>query len=337
MMVNGCPLSELIAIGLMMSADLNLGGTSLPMLNVTSEHRDRICHASSHATNVAHEPPKMPSCTALTRYLNAFFDSCYPHLPVVHVTSFKLDAWAPKTLLAMASLGAHSRLERRQATALFHFAKALLYQSEENMSDQETSQQQELMQQAQCALLLITFATWQSEPGLWRDAVNMHSLLTRCVRELQPSMVQDMSQHGLDWKSWLQYETTARISYFSFTLLNMHSIAFGIPPILLSDELNLALPSSPSEWNAPTATDWTATRATLMTRRSSFQNAFLRLRNSWIGAESPHSQAVNSALGNHVLLHALMQRITLIQQVAGSELDQNQTIFNDQKEVIRCV
>ncbi|KAK1144472.1 hypothetical protein N8T08_005345 [Aspergillus melleus] len=92
---------------------------------ITEGHRQRLLEEAERAqitgTNFA-----LPSSQSLSRFTNAFFDSFYPHVPVVHIPTFSLDDCDAKVTLAMAALGAQYRHEHRKAVMLFYAAKAIL-------------------------------------------------------------------------------------------------------------------------------------------------------------------------------------------------------------------
>jgi hypothetical protein len=66
-----------------------------------------------------------------------------------------------------------------------------------------------------------------------------------------------------------------------------------------------------------------------------FQEALSQLMKSPSDIQTLNSQPVPSPLANYILLHALIQRITLVQQAFGSYNDPNDTLLNRQKELIR--
>ncbi|KAJ5554591.1 hypothetical protein N7513_004550 [Penicillium frequentans] len=308
------------------------GVLTLPILRITDEHRNRLLQALSQS-QAAMVDTQFPSCHSLTRFVNGFFDGFYPHMPVVHIPTFKVDDCEPEIILAMAALGAQYRHEHRKAVLLFYAAKATLQYRETQGSIHEEPVHTRLVREARCALYLIAFATWQSETDIVREAFNLQSFLARCVRESQSENWEDQ-EDGLDWKTWVQRESDRRIKSFSFAILNLHGIAFGTPPILLSDELQLRLPCTCFEWIAPNRDKWAKVHKIGPARQLLLQEALSHLMK---GSEQPNllsSQTVPSPLANYILLHALIQRIMFVQQAFGS-YDSDQNLLNDQKEAIR--
>lgn len=265
--------------------------------------------------------------------MNGFFDGFYPHMPVVHIPTFKVDDCEPEIILAMAALGAQYRHEHRKAVTLFHAAKATLQYHEIQSSLVEEPVHTRLMREARCALYLIAFATWQSETDIVREAFNLQSFLARCVRESQ-SESQENQEDSLDWKTWVQRESDRRVKSFAFAILNLHAIAFGTPPILLIDELHLRLPSTCFEWIAPNREKWAKVHKVGPARQLLLQDALSHLMKGSAQPDLLSSQPIPSPLANYILLHALIQRIMFVQQAFGS-LDSDRTLLNDQKEAIR--
>lgn len=302
----------------------------------------------------------MPSSHSLTRFVNAFFDGFYPHAALVHIPTFKLDNCEPETILAMAALGAQYRHEHRKGTLLFYAAKAIIQDktlererkaTNQNLSLRPTepltgsrhradnyngSSYNELMCEARCVLYLIFFATWHHEPDIVREAFNFQSLLARCVRESCLDEDEEALQNvTTDWHAWVEQESHRRIKLFSFVFLNLQSIAFNVPPIILSDEINLRLPCSCMEWLAPCRERWSMVRGPGHQEQMRFQDALAQLARISRDPNSIDSQLVPSTLANYILLHALIQRILLMYQAFCFNSDGEHPLLVSQKEEIR--
>lgn len=262
-----------------------------------------------------------------------FFDGFYPHAALVHIPTFKLDNCDPEIILAMAALGAQYRHEHRKGTLLFYAAKAILQDkalererkaTNRNLSSRTTEpltdsrhdpSYNELMREARCALYLIFFATWHREPDIVREAFNLQSFLARCVRESRLYEDEEALRNvATDWHAWVEQESHRRIKLFSFAFLNLQSIAFNVPPVILSDEINLRLPCSCMEWLAPCYERWATIRGPGHQEQMRFQDALAQLARISQDPNSIDSQPVPSTLANYILLHALIQRILLMYQ-----------------------
>lgn len=328
---------------------------SFPILMVTDEHRNRLLQSleqfQSTVTNSA-----MPSYHSLTRFVNAFFDGFYPHFPLVHMPTFKLDDCEAEILLAMAALGAQYQHEHRKGIVLFYASKAILQgkvrERERRAIDRSISSESdsrhlanpkddlphnELMREARCALYLVAFGTWQREPEIEREAFNLQSFLARCIRESRLEEGEEIAQHNTtDWHGWVEQESHRRIKLFSFALMNLQSIAFNVPPVILSDEIHLRLPSSCIEWLVPCREKWSMVRSSGFREQMMLQDALAHMPRGSQESNFFDSQAPPSPLANYILLHALIQRILLIHRVFPNRRDGvEHPLLQCQKEEIR--
>ncbi|RAH80177.1 hypothetical protein BO86DRAFT_457384 [Aspergillus japonicus CBS 114.51] len=335
------------------------GVLTLPILTVTNQHRERLLQklTRAHSTEAVNN---LPSCHSLSRFANGFFDGFYPHYPMVHIPTFRIDECEPECLLAMCALGAEFRHENRKAAVLFHAAMDILRQRtrERQMtngggalppgdtmtsSDQgsipnhESLQYRETIRDARCAFLLIAFATWQGKEDLAREAFNLQSFLARCIRESQLEQVdRDPDASATDWQSWVQDETDRRIKLFSFALLNLQSLAFGTPSVILTDEIRVRLPCSCLEWIAPSSDKWKRIRTKPGFREQMmFHDALCHIMKNPPAPGFPNAHPVPSPQANYILLHALIQQILLAYRALGPYNDANKCLINGQKEIMR--
>ncbi|GIJ83172.1 hypothetical protein Asppvi_001691 [Aspergillus pseudoviridinutans] len=337
------------------------GVLTLPILTVTNQHRERLLQTltQAHSTEAASD---LPSCHSLSRFANGFFDGFYPHYPMVHIPTFRIDDGEPEILLAMCALGAQFRHENRKAMLLFHAAKDVLQhrtRERDRMGDErtfnspvelETSLHQNnattgyytpryrvTMRDARCAFLLIAFATWQKKEDIAREAFDLQSFLARCVRECQlEEAAQSLTADATDWRAWIQQEIDRRVKLFSFALLTLHSLAFGTPPAILTDEVRVRLPCSCLEWIAPNQEKWARIRSRPSFREQMlFQDALCHIMKHPQEAGFPNAYPVPSPLANYILLHALIQQILLAYRTLGPYNEVNKSLMNGQKEIIR--
>lgn len=330
------------------------GVLTFPDLKVTEEHRTRLLQSLEKCQSTIIGDSTLPSCHSLTRFVNAFFDGFYPHVPLVHIPTFKLEDCTAEILLAMAALGAQYRHEHRKATVMFFASKAIFHgkaQDRENrtihrtISDTpQTSLQDDLaytdlMREARCAYYLMAFATWQREPEVVREAFNLTGFLARSIRESGLDEGVEIQQHSAnttDWYAWVEQELHRRVKLFAFALLNLHSIAFNAPPVILVDEIRLRLPSSCMEWLAPCREKWSMIRSSPdFQEQMMLPDALAHVSGgSQHGLNLPSPSPSPSPLANYILIHALIQRILLLHRVFPR---QDHPLLQAQKEDIRCL
>lgn len=170
------------------------------------------------------------------------------------------------------------------------------------------------MQTAQALFLLMAMATWAKHQGILRQALAIQSILATLVREDGLKMA-PMINHDMTWEDWSRYESIKRTKFIVFCFFNLHCIVYNIPSLILSSELDLPLPCDANEFRAPTAARWREARKKNRRPEANFQSAFSSLfdRPSRVILESYLSI---SSLGNYVLIHALIQRIFFVRQIA---------------------
>lgn len=178
--------------------------------------------------------------------------------------------------------------------------------------DQATGE--DLMQTAQALFLLMAMATWAKHKEILRQALAIQSILATLVREdglkMAPLVGDDIS-----WEKWIRYESVKRTKFIVFCFFNLHCIVYNIPSLILSSELDLPLPCSAAEFKAPSMMRWREARKKNDLPEVNFQTAFHRL----FERSSPSDMerySYTSSLGNYVLIHALIQHIFFVRQIA---------------------
>ncbi|KAI0175198.1 hypothetical protein BJ166DRAFT_165472 [Pestalotiopsis sp. NC0098] len=158
----------------------------------------------------------------------------------------------------------------------------------------------------QALLLLCTVGLWGAK-AILHEALSLQSLLAMLVRD--EGLLPESTQTA-DWESWIRIESTNRAKLVTYCFFNLCSIAYNMPPLLLTSELNIFLPHSSKLWRAETAWQWQEARHAWPSMDISFQDAFSRLFSR--PAQGP--PAYMSSLGNYGLIHAILQHIFFLKQ-----------------------
>lgn len=173
---------------------------------------------------------------------------------------------------------------------------------------------EDLIQTVQALLLLMALATWAKHKEIIREALALQSILASLVRdeglESRPLPV-DMT-----WEEWVRTETVKRTKFIVYCFFNLHCIVYDIPSQLLNSEIKLTLPSTALEFRAPTWNKWMEARKR-PAPETNFQDALARL----FMRGGSDVVASNSSLGNYVLIHAIIQHIFFLRQVARGRFD----------------
>ncbi|KAH9988426.1 hypothetical protein F4779DRAFT_277214 [Xylariaceae sp. FL0662B] len=167
---------------------------------------------------------------------------------------------------------------------------------------------QSRMETIQALLLLFAVGLWGAK-AILHEAMSLQSLLAHLVRE--EGFLTESTQTA-DWEAWVRIEGSNRAKLITYCFFNLCSIAYNMPPLLLTSELNLFLPHSSKLWRAETAWQWQEARQSFPSMDISLQDAFSRL----FSRQSQGPPAYMSSLGNYILIHALLQHIFLLKQTS---------------------
>ncbi|KAJ2992430.1 hypothetical protein NUW58_g2173 [Xylaria curta] len=166
---------------------------------------------------------------------------------------------------------------------------------------------QSRMETIQALLLLFAVGLWGAK-AILHEAMSLQSLLALLVRE--EGFLSESTQTA-DWEAWIRIEGGNRTKLITYCFFNLCSIAYNMPPLLLTSELNLYLPHSSKLWRAETAWQWQEARHSFPSMDIPLQDAFARLF-----SRPPQPPAYMSSLGNYILIHALLQHIFLLKQTS---------------------
>jgi hypothetical protein len=186
--------------------------------------------------------------------------------------------------------------------------------SEPDVSATFSLEREDLIQTAQALLILMAMATWAKHKEILREALAIQSVLATLIRD--DGLQSQPLQQDISWEDWVRFETTKRTKFIVFCFFNLHCIVYNIPPLILNSEIKLTLPCSASEFKAPNPVAWKDARRK-RSQEIEFQEAFRRL----FLRKGRNTAEWNSSLGNYVLIHAVIQHIFFVRQIAKYRFD----------------
>lgn len=142
-----------------------------------------------------------------------------------------------------------------------------------------------------------------------QDALSLQSQLALLIRD--EGLVRE-HQPINDWDMWVRYEGSIRTMLIAYCYFNLCSIAYNSPPVLVTSEISMILPSPSKLWRAENAWQWREARQSIPHVEISFQDALTRL----LGRQNGGSPNTLSTLGNYVMIHALIQHIYFVKQTS---------------------
>ncbi|PVI06129.1 hypothetical protein DM02DRAFT_506074, partial [Periconia macrospinosa] len=253
----------------------------------------------------------IPSQNVLIRCLEKYLRCGCEFLPMVHCAKFRANEKPVELVLAMAALGSRYLFESTQSHELYLIAKAITFErirredlhNAPNMffeQDTTPSSGREKLERLQTLVLLTELASW-ADPRSSRDAPFIAGHLAVLVRRSGISESDKMPQ-DIEWFAWITIEERRRTLFAAYILSNLHSIAFGSPPLILNHEIGLCLPGHAAQWRSACAAEWK-----LVPRQPElhFQAKLSQIFDSDDRTEEAHI----SSFGNYLLIQGIIQEM----------------------------
>ncbi|KAG9700461.1 amidase signature enzyme, partial [Aureobasidium melanogenum] len=303
--------------------------------DVTEEQRTKLERAISLSLHIIDPTFRLPSRHSLTRYIKSFFGGFHPHMPFIHVPTWRLEDHPVEVIFGLAAIGAQYCFEKRAAEQLFFAGKALIMHKLAEASESHDSHasshavesdsqhitsmttKSSSIENIRALLTLMGYATWDAKPAMVRQAFAVQETLTQYLRSegLHEVATSDAALPlDQEWHAWIAEESTRRTKLVAFSFLHTHSIAYDVYPPLRSNEVGLRLPCSTLEWNASSAVLWDAARRAIPKSQLYFKEALSLLLDQ---KNAPaRLDPIPTPLGNYVLLHGLIQRIHIVRDLS---------------------
>ena len=157
--------------------------------------------------------------------------------------------------------------------------------------------------------ILISMASW-GEGTLVSEALEMASQLAVLLRNGGVSKP-DPIPPEVRWRSWITSEERRRTMLVGYAILNLHSVAFNIPPLIMNQEVDLFLPHPMDVWRASTEAGWLELRQKCTHAERTFKDVLADL----VAGHDVGSPTQISSFGNFILIHGLVQQIFTERQV----------------------
>ncbi|KAI9765749.1 MAG: hypothetical protein M1840_007183 [Geoglossum simile] len=202
---------------------------------------------------------RLPSRTALNRYLVTYFNLFHYHMPFLHPASFQPPTAPPPLLLAVLSIGALYAFEQEQAY-MFHIGSKVLVnqflQKKENFSSRKCP-----LWTMQSSLLNMIFASWSGDPKGLEWACSIKSLLANMVAGNRYELkLRTEAREGAQpsREEWVEDEGCRRTYYAVYIFFGLLTLTYNHTPAISFNEFDsLELPSSESLWSAEGVDDAT--------------------------------------------------------------------------------
>jgi hypothetical protein len=335
--------------------------------DITIEGRQKIADKLREFSSVIPSDFRLPTRLALSRYTAAYINGFHEHMPFLHIPSMSIDTCYVELILAIAAVGAQYTFEGEKGVELFNASRAIATyrirrrdarlvevhrRAESARSPSHEADgasvyarsptctmstagplglpsgaeffppDEDLMQTAQALLLLMALCTWAKHKEILREALAIQSILATLIRD--DGLSNEPLREEISWQDWICRETTKRTKFIVYGFSNLHCIVYNIPPFILTSEVKLTLPCSAAEFKATTESSWRELRNRSMPEIQ-FQDALQKL----FTKSGRDITEWNSSAGNYALVHALIQHIFFVRQVARCRFDGHRDLSPD--------
>lgn len=174
------------------------------------------------------------------------------------------------------------------------------------------------VQTLQALIALLCLGAWGSQPELVKEAMALQSMAATMARDdgFSRLRVTSSSCTGMsEWHRWVLLESRKRTKLMTYCMLQLVSVAYHIPPLILNSEIECCLPCSAKVWNASSAEEWDEVNKSSPFKEVPFKEAFETM---FQGGESPPSHIALSPMANYVLILAILQHLYLRRQTLAS-------------------
>ncbi|KPI36027.1 uncharacterized protein AB675_1651 [Cyphellophora attinorum] len=248
----------------------------------------------------------------------------------------------PALILAIAACGSQYRFETQRGLSLFEAAQLLLlddlrqqkyintpalapahieHRERESESQKITPRDrtEELTELIQVSLLLTIFATWGSNSDILQELLALQGVFASMLHEhgleeRTPAFQIDAeSSDDNNWHRWVTQERARRTKLVASAFHNSHCLMYNTAPLILSSDIKLNLPCPTPLWKASNAAEWRLAYDSNPSSEIPFQTAFRLLFSP--AHTLPASISFSTPLGNHVLMHAILQQIYFARQL----------------------
>lgn len=193
------------------------------------------------------------------------------------------------------------------------FADLRSFSHEPNLGNSEQTWTDDGTDLIRALVMFLAFSSWDWKAGLLKDASIFQGALAQCVRDDGLTETEDdLSEHN--WAKWISIEGKRRARSIAMAYLNLQSVTYNTPPMLLNNEIHLRLPCSASKWDAKDANRWREEKSR-STYSVFFQDALHTVISRSGDSGLQQDLSVLSPLAQFILLQGIIQRIFLVRQL----------------------
>ncbi|KAH7013876.1 hypothetical protein EDB80DRAFT_569690 [Ilyonectria destructans] len=192
-----------------------------------------------------HVAEEIPPPKVFQSFLSSYVECFHGHLPVIHLQTFCLKTTPSPLILAMCSIGALYRLDRRRARRLYDMTTKSIASAPVSYQHGSPSLDEFPLWLVQTKLLLSVFAVFSGDVALLFGRMRL-ALLEETTDLL-----------NITWKAWIQRESRKRLLGGIYIISTLEMVMYDVNPgFNASQDLDIEVFHDESLWNAASTNEW---------------------------------------------------------------------------------
>ncbi|KAK1723115.1 uncharacterized protein BDZ83DRAFT_702705 [Colletotrichum acutatum] len=232
-----------------------------PSLTMDKPMHDSICRDVNKRLTGPDISKDIPPLKACQSFLSSYVECFHCHLPLVHLQTISHGDIPSPLILAMCSIGALYRLDRRRARRLWDLALRLI----EPILTRDCP-----LWVMQTKFLLTFFATFSGDKDLAAQSIGECSHYTLLYEKMRRQLQREnMDLLSSTWADWVQRESWKRLLGAIYVTNTVNTIIYGLSPAFnASQDLEIEHFHDENLWNALSANEWRELRAAYRKKNS---------------------------------------------------------------------
>ncbi|KAF2850840.1 hypothetical protein T440DRAFT_86905 [Plenodomus tracheiphilus IPT5] len=235
---------------------LQESSVSLPRLHFNQADYEALQHKILDQLGNNGGLPQIASAKELQGFLNSYTDCFHRHLPFLHLASLSPFVAPSVLILAMSSIGALYRLDRKRARGLFELATKIVSQVQVSPTPSAGSSDNPLWL-SQAKVLLSLHAFFGGDPKSMSDAFLEVGYYTLKYRHIREDLAMTALGQAPSWGDWVMRESKRRVLCAMYILSSLVVTTYGVTPGFVNNtDLEFEAPEEETLWNAKNETEW---------------------------------------------------------------------------------
>ncbi|KAM6515702.1 hypothetical protein FALCPG4_013917 [Fusarium falciforme] len=284
----------------------------------------------------SHVKVDLPPVKLLQGFLSGYISSFHTHLRIIHLQTFDPRTAPSPLVLAMCSIGALYRLDRRRARHLYDIAvRSVETIARPLQHDDKTLVKDYCLWYVQARVLLSFYAIMSGDKNLVSSTMDSNGFYTVVFNHVRGSLGGDKpSVARMTWHEWIEYESWKRLLGALFITSTLTMVLFDVNPgFNATKDLDFETFDDEDSWSAESSNKWRELWANRLKQQQSRPTSRRTMRqvltNLMCPSKSPSDMeplriSTFSAL---VLMHAVVlhmwQRSQVFQALADSSIGQD--------------